>query len=118
MKGKEATEVATMLRTHFGPMFEAIEVGPSNVTNSPESYIFLYTSRKKSEGPHLIVSDRQELEEEEGYLIGTYFGADGEPFTVRSTSSSDTRLRDTVATSINSLVRELDRRHRTGETHG
>lgn len=109
-----AEEVARFLRMELGPQFASIEVGPSNVQDSPHDYVFLYLSARKHEGPHVIVSDRQELEDTKGFLVGGHMNTEGEePFRMQETKPE---LNVELVTAVQgvgmALLREQDRRNR------
>lgn len=53
-------------------MIHSMEIGPSNVSFSPYHYLFIYLTSRKHEGPHIIISDATEWQDEEGIMVGRF----------------------------------------------
>lgn len=45
---------------------------PSNVSGSPYIYLTFFLTHHEFNGPHIVVSDAKEYEDDEGILVGMY----------------------------------------------
>jgi hypothetical protein len=55
-----------------------VEIAPSAISGSPHKYVYIYLTPEAFEGRHLLISDRQEMESEAGFIVGDYLGVDQE----------------------------------------
>lgn len=56
-----------------------VTIEASNISGSPYRYVYLYLTRDRQDGPYVLVSDRREYEDEDGYLVGYYEDWTDEP---------------------------------------
>lgn len=60
------------------PTYATAEVQCSNVTGSPYKYLYIYLTSRMYEGPHIIISDAREFQDEPGICVGKYPHYEGE----------------------------------------
>lgn len=55
-----------------------ISVEPSNITGSPHKYLYIYLTSDLADGPHIIVSDAEEFQDNPGIAVGGFEHYEGE----------------------------------------
>lgn len=70
----EASTIEALEGAGYSAVLEA-----SNIQGSPYRYLFVFFSPERYEGAYAIVSDRREIEDEDGWVVGGYVAGGSDP---------------------------------------
>lgn len=80
-----------------------VEKAPSPVECSPNGAVYLFLTDEKTDGPHVLITDADDLDEGPGFFVGAYFEQD-EPMENATACPTLTAAAGTAARMVGELA--------------